>query len=352
VSSYVIAGRYIVQRALGQGFQGEVYEVADSYEDDVVALKLLTNLPPIGPWGEARVLRRLTDRHILPIRNADLAAGVPYIVTELATHGSLEDLLQARPVGLDVDDVVRWMRQAAYGLGRAHALRLLHNDIKPGNLFLDAHGDCLLADFGFAGLMPTGASTIVPPGFSPSTVAPEIASGWGTGTATASIGSDIFSLGATAFWLLTGIPVYDYSGLNGIDAMMATASVQRPARVRDVAPHVPGYVATVVEKALAVAPTDRYLSAGDMAAALGRRPATTRRWERTDEHSAHLGCWRGKSTRGGGTYVLCLTQGATSKQVTVETVHHNSGRRVAGGSRVGAKRTWAQLVRSVMRDVG
>ena len=122
VSTPVIAGRYLVRGLLGRGATGEVYEVLDTYENDIVALKLLTVLPAGGPWAEAQILRGLADPHILPIRNADLASGRPYLVTELATHGSLDQRLGTTgQCGLDVDDVVRWIRQACHGVARAHA---------------------------------------------------------------------------------------------------------------------------------------------------------------------------------------------------------------------------------------
>ena len=102
----LIAGRYAVQRFLGRGAQGEVYVVIDTHEGPTVALKLLGPLPAGGPWQEAQILRRLADPHILPIRNADLAAGQPYLVTELATHGTVEaELLVAGQRGRDTDDV-------------------------------------------------------------------------------------------------------------------------------------------------------------------------------------------------------------------------------------------------------
>ena len=90
----MIANRYAVQRQLGAG-RADVYEVIDTHEGDVVALKLLRRIAPGAVWNEARILRRLSDAHILPIRNADLASGQPYIVTELAQHGTLADRLAA-----------------------------------------------------------------------------------------------------------------------------------------------------------------------------------------------------------------------------------------------------------------
>lgn len=349
----VIAGRYLVQRQLGLGGQGEVYEVLDTHEDDVVALKLLTIVVAGGHWQEAQILRRLSDPHILPIRNADLASGRPYIVTELARHGTLTDRLAAAGTcGLLVDDVVRLLRQACHGVARAHDLRLLHNDIKPMNLFLNAEGECMVGDFGFAAELPPRAASTWPPGASPETVAPEIAASWGTPAATASFASDVYALGATAFWLLAAGPAHDFSGATDVKAKMSIIAAHAPARLRDLAPHVPHYVAAAIERAMAPVPGDRFSTVTDFAAALGARPRVLRRWRRTDEHPGHIGCWRGEPESGGSTYVLCLESGARPTQAVISTRHASSGRSVAVGCRVAPMRTWGQAVRSTMRRLG
>jgi serine/threonine protein kinase len=117
-----LAARYILRRRLGPpSAQGEVYEALDTYENDVVALKLLTSWTASGPWAEAQILRRLADPHILPIRNADQIAGRPFLATELARHGTLQNrLVSVGQRGLDVDEVIRWIRQACFGVARAH----------------------------------------------------------------------------------------------------------------------------------------------------------------------------------------------------------------------------------------
>jgi serine/threonine-protein kinase len=351
VATPLIANRYAVQRRLGVGGQGEVYEVIDTYEGDIVALKLLTLIGAAGPWLEAQFLRRLTDPHVLPIRNADLASGRPYIVTELATHGSVDGIVAAAgECGLDVDDAVRLVRHACHGVARGHDLRLLHNDLKPANLFLNAQRECLVGDFGFASLLPAGATTTMPAGATAETAAPEVAAGWSAPT-TASIQSDVYSLGATAFWMLAGRSPLDLTGLPDIAAKMAVVAVEVPPRLRDVAPHVPHYVAAAIERAMAWSPADRFLSVTDFAAALGQRPRVARHWKRTDEHSAHIACWRGEPQGGGSTYVLCLEQGARSTQAVINTQHATSGRRVTAGCRSTPMRTWAQAVRSVMRGL-
>lgn len=332
---------------------GEVYEVWDTHENDIVALKLLTRPPTAGPWAEAQILRRLSDPHILPIRNADLASGRPYLVTDLATHGTLDHLLtSAGQCGLDVDDVVRWIRQACHGVARAHDLRLTHNDLKPANLFLNGQAEALVGDFGCASLIPPGLLSAFPPGATPEIAAPEVAAGWGTPTLTSSVLSDVYSLGATAFWLLTARPPHGFPPAADIVARMAIVAAQSPPRLRDLAPHVPHSVASVIERAMARLPADRISSVTAFAAALGNRSPVTRKWRRTNEHIGHLGCWRGEPESAGSTYILCVEQSARPSQCGITTVHAGSGHQVSRGCRTASARTWGQAVRSVMRQLG
>lgn len=348
----MIAGRYMVQGNLGQGGGGETYQVLDTHENDVVALKLLTIAPPGGMWAEAQILRRLADPHILPIRNADLAQGRPYVVTELATHGSLDKLLQAAgQCGLATDDVVRWIQQACHGVARAHDLRLLHNDLKPGNLFLNAQGEALVGDFGLATLLPPGATATPCLGTTAEIAAPEVASAWNAPTPSASVRSDVYSLGATAFWLLTGRPPYDFGGTTDFDAKMLIAATQPTPRLRDLAPHVPQYLGNVIEKAMAPAAADRYPSVTAFATALGTRTGVPRRWRRTDEHPGHHACWRGEPLGNGGTYLMCLEIGSRPTQGIITTTQASSGHRVNRGCRTTPMRCWGQGVRAAMQAV-
>jgi serine/threonine protein kinase len=152
-------------------------------------------------WQEAQVLRHLRDDHIRDIRNAAVTLGRPYIVTAFARHGTLESALTATGgTGVPVDDVVTWMRQAAMGVARAHDASLLHNDLKPGNLFLNANRERLVGDFGLASLIPAGQTNTIANGATPETAAPEVAATWGTGVPSASVASDVYSLGASTPW--------------------------------------------------------------------------------------------------------------------------------------------------------
>jgi serine/threonine-protein kinase len=296
---------------------------------------------------EAQILRHLADDHILEIRNADLYAGQPYIVTALAEHGTLETQLAAtNGLGLDVDQVISWMRQASMGVARAHDKLLVHNDVKPANLFLTASKECLVGDFGLASRVPSLPVVGVARGATPETAAPEVCAGWATGAPPAAFTTDVYSLGATAYWLLAAQPPVNLAGITGIPARMATAAAQMAPRLREVAPHVPAAVASILERAMALDPADRYQTVADFSAALGSRSTKPRRWRRTNQHPGHLGCWVGQSP-GKSTYVLCLEQGATAKQCTVMT-RHATGAKVPNGSRTARMRNAAQAVRATI----
>lgn len=340
-----VANRYEVLSSLGSGGQAEAYRAKDLHEGDIVALKLLRAFPSGQPWLEAQSLRQLSDPHILPIRNADIDAGQTFLVTELATHGTLADpLVASGSCGLVVDDVVRFMRQAANGVGRAHAIRLIHNDIKPQNLFLNAEGECLVGDFGGACLLAPGASIGTPYATTPQIAAPEVASEWDA----ASVRSDIYSLGATAYWLLAGRPPHDFPAGATFHESLAVVATEIPRRLWDMAPHVPGYVATTIDTAMARDPADRFESVAEFAAALGSRPAISRRWRRTDEHASHLACWRGEAAKG-GTYVTCLEEGSRPTQAVITSRHLSSGRRISKGCTTVSRRDAAQKLRSAFR---
>lgn len=344
----MLAGRYEILDVLKPGAQGEVYKVRDHHQDEIVVLKLFDpSRLPGGTWAEAQALNKLADDHILPIRNADLIVGQPFIVTQLAEHGTLDDALDKNGnLGLPLDDALKWVREACTGIARAHDAALVHNDIKPANLFLGAKGQCLVGDFGLA-------STLLPPpmvgvahGASPETAAPEVCAGWATGMPPASRETDVYSLGATAFWLLAGEPPVDLSGITSIDAKFTAAATQTRKKLRDVAPHVPLAVAAVIDKALSVDAVDRYSTVNELSAALGSRSARPRRWLRTDEHPGHLGCWRG-TEKGKADHVVCLEQGSTLKQCTV-TGRYDNGKRIPNATRSSPLRNAAQAVRATI----
>ena len=97
----IIAGRYQVIRRLGAGAFGEVFEVNDLFMSQVCALKFLRPGSVSSVWTEAQVLRQLEGEYILPVRNADWASGVPYIVTDVANNGTLTARIPAE-IGVEI----------------------------------------------------------------------------------------------------------------------------------------------------------------------------------------------------------------------------------------------------------
>lgn len=350
----MIANRYEVRGSLGAGAGGAVFRVIDHTEGDEVALKIVdpNSVTPLGVWAEAQILRRLSDHHILPIRNAFTHLGVAMVVTEIARGGTVQDRIALEPCGIDPKEAVRWTRQACQGISRAHDLGLVHNDIKPGNLFLTATSDCRVGDFGFAGLMDpaTGLASVYGGTFS--TLAPEVAVTWSTkpeGTAF----SDVYSLAASAFWMLAGAPPHDLSGCADDSAKTAHIASVRARKLRDVAPHVPDAISRVVDRALSLNPADRPASAHQLSADLGRT-ISGRLWRRTDEHAGagHFGCWRGTPTGNGSVYVMCMTADASGNQAIFTTTHLSSSARINRGCGTATKKNWPAAVRRLMRTLG
>jgi serine/threonine protein kinase len=347
----MFAHRYQLRSHLGSGGQGEVYEAFDLHEEETVALKVLRSaLNPLGLWAEAAILRQLHDHHILPIRNADIHLGQPFLATALAAHGSIGDRISGSgTAGLTTDDTVGWIREACQGIARGHDRGLVHDDIKPANLFLNDKDECVVADWGYAARIDPATGRARVAGATAETVAPEVAATWGNSFATEL--SDVYSLGATAYWMLSGQPPVDLTGLVGAAARMRGAATHAPVRLHDVAPHVPRWVRDKVEKAMSPGPAARYDSAHAFAADLGSRPSLSRRWIRTDEHPGHIACWRGVPDHG-ATYVMCMEAGSTSARRNIVTRSALSGHRVTRGCASATRSTWPALVRRLITAIG
>lgn len=342
----VINGRYAVVRPLGTGGQGATWVVRDLYQGEDVALKVIMH--EFGPWQEAQILTALRDRHILPVRNADFVAGAKFLVTELARGGTVQDRITAQGQrGIEIPQALRWTRQACEGLLRTHATNLVHNDIKPANIFLDNVGEALLGDFGLALLMDSKGKTAAAGTFQ--TMAPEVAAELNVpGARPGSIASDIYSIGATLYWMIAGVPPYQpVAGLTVLQ-VAAAAAANVPVPIRDVAPHVPQSLGQRIAVAMAPNPADRYQSVSTLSTALGNMLAMSRDWIRTDECGVHWGCWRGIAS-GRSTVLLCAIPIGTSRyQLRAAKLPGQGQIRKAG--RIVTHRQLAVALRAVMRE--
>jgi serine/threonine protein kinase len=333
----LIANRYREIAPLGDpGVCGQAVRCFDITEECEVAVKLIETFGgAVGPWDEARYLRQLTDPHILPIRNALEDLGQPILVTEIAEGGTAGDHLDL-PDGLLPLVAIDWVRHGCLGTARAHREGLIHNDIKPKNLFLSMTGRCTLGDFGFATLVDPAVGKARMLGATPTTGAPEAITGALNRQSTATPMSDVYSLGATLYWLLSGeSPApQGLSHQQARDFVMAGKII--PLKVA--APHVGDYVCRVVSKALSIDPADRHQTVIDLHAELTAARAAEaagRQWRTITTHSGHEKCWQCLPLGNKKSLVLCLVPiGAASYEI--QATHASSGRRFGSSTRTTA----------------
>lgn len=341
----VIADRYEVLESLGSGQHGEVWRVHDNNLDADYALKLLASNQIAGPWAEARLLNSLSGDYILPIRNADTTPeGTRYLVTDVAEDGTVMDRIDPT-LGVPEEQAVSWVRQACNGLARVHRHGLLHRDVKPENLFLTKSARCLVGDLSMAGAQ--NASGCVAAGGTLGTMAPEVGAvglpGYVGDTEVYCVRSEVFSLGATLYWLLAGRP--PVTGTRFQDA--ATAS---PADLWDLAPHVSRGTRDIVAKALSRDPARRYADPAALAAALGRRSRPDRRWARVAAHPDHERCYEG--VKSGRMVNLCVLEKSGASGYFLLMRHNPSGRRLAHDGTTATASGLNRAIRSAIRAIG
>jgi serine/threonine protein kinase len=213
----VVAGRYRLISALGNGGMGTVWLAEDDLLSRQVAVKEVS--PPADMTAherellrertlrEARTAARLSHPNVVTIYDVVEDDGQPWIVMELVPSRSLRDVVQAAGP-LTAQQAAGVGLQILAALSAAHALGIMHRDVKPGNVLIDAGGRAILADFGIARTQDSTALTTsgVLVG-SPSYIAPERARGERGGPE-----SDLWSLGATLYALVEGRPAYDRAG--------------------------------------------------------------------------------------------------------------------------------------------
>jgi len=252
--SAALAGRYRVERVLGEGGMARVDLARDVELDRLVAVKVLADHLADDPELRARFVRegrlaaRLSHPHVVGVLNAGEEDGRPYIVMEYVDGGTLADVIR-RDGALAWRSAVELACQALEGLEHAHRAGLVHRDVKPGNLLLRRDGQLKIGDFGIARAAETSgltqAGTIL--GTAPY-LAPEQARGEEVGPA-----SDVYGLAAVLYELLTGRPPRQVSSL----AELETSSQEPIPAVRDLAPAVPARVEDAVMRGLAADPAHR-----------------------------------------------------------------------------------------------
>ena len=327
---------------LGAGSFGEVYEVFDHNFQVHAALKLLKQAPAPGhPWAEAHVLKALDGPFVLKVLNADVYLGQQYIVTELAANGTIADHIVSN-VGVPVEQARRWTRDLCHGIARMHRDHLVHRDIKPENVFLSAKGSAMVGDVGLAQLVADDGSAAA--AGSLLTMAPEVAAAACGGPMNSyTVRSDVYSIGASLYWMLTGHQVLPDA------TTYADVVAGQPDNIADAAPHVPPLLRKAVMKALSIDPAARFASVAQLDAAIGGVVSPRRHWDRTSPHPGHEQCFHGVGSN--STIELCVVVEEQAGKVALRH-KYASGRSLAKHDRVVARTKLAAAIRSTMRAVG
>jgi hypothetical protein len=263
-----IAGRYVLGEEVGRGGMARVVAARDLRLHRRVAIKLL----PISAHDpsparqrfvrEARAAAAFVHPHAVAVYDAGVADDVLYIVMELVEGETLAARIARGP--LDVEEAVRIADEVLQALAAAHRAGIVHRDVKPGNVLLDAAGAAKLADFGIAKRFADAAADVTTTGLivgTPNYLAPEQLAGEPVTPAV-----DIYATGVVLFEMLTARR--PYPGTSPIDIALARRD-HGPPDVRTWRADAPSHVAAVIATALAVDPAHRYGSAEAMRAALG-----------------------------------------------------------------------------------
>jgi uncharacterized RDD family membrane protein YckC len=261
-------GPYRIGRELGRGGMGEVYEAEHLEHGRRVAIKVL-NQGLADARDRERFLREgrlaasINHPNTVYIYGSEEIDDTPVIAMELLTSGTLKDRVRDKgplPPAEAVDGIL----QIAAGLDAAQAAGVLHRDIKPANCFVDRDGTAKVGDFGLSistlARDVTQLTTVGTFQGTPQFAPPEQLKG-----EPLDLRADIYALGATLYYLLTGRPPFDTTELMALLTRVATEPPQSP---RELAPHVPRGLAAVVLQCLAKQPAGRPASYAVLAEAL------------------------------------------------------------------------------------
>ena len=256
-----VAGRYSIDRELGRGGMGVVYLARDVQLDRLVAIKLL---PPERALDEAlrerfvreaRLAAKLSHPNIIPIFAVDQTDGFVFYVMAYVDGETLGERVRARGP-MAASEATRVLREVAWALGHAHAQGVVHRDVKPDNIMLErGSGRALVTDFGIAAAL--GADGGAEVAGTPEYMSPEQALG---GELDAR--SDLYGLGATAYFVCAGRP--PFSGARAVDVLAKQVATAAPA-LSTVGATVPRKLAHLIEKCLAKEPSHRPASAQQLA---------------------------------------------------------------------------------------
>jgi len=285
---------YTIEGEVGRGGMGVVYRARDERLQRRVAIKVL---PPELAFQqdirqrftrEAQTAARLAHPHIVPIHSVGEGQGLVYFVMGYVDGESVAARIRRRGQ-LPVEEVRRIMRETADALSAAHALSVIHRDIKPDNILLEGtRGRVMVTDFGIAkALSATSGATLTGVGVAigtPAFMSPEQAAG----ERTIDGRSDLYSLGIVTYQMLTGSLPFNAPSVAGI--LMKQITEPAPD-LRKLRPDTPEDLALAVARCLEKDPENRWPTADALRRALESRNAGD--YQPTGARRASLGPARG-----------------------------------------------------------
>jgi hypothetical protein len=263
----ILAGRYSLERELGRGGMGIVLLARDVALDRPVAIKLLPAFLAADPrererfLNEARTAAGLSHPNIVPIHLVEAHGALVFFVMGYVDGETLRERVE-RGGPLSPRLAMKLLQEVAWALAYAHQRGVIHRDVKPDNILVErATERALVTDFGIA----LGRRDENAPGGpvvgTARYMSPEQACGDPVDAR-----SDLYSLGATFFFALTGRPPFEGANLPAILAQQVSEPAPQVLAFR---PEVPAKLATVIDRCLQKAPADRFQMGDDVARVVG-----------------------------------------------------------------------------------
>jgi serine/threonine-protein kinase len=258
-------GKYRVVAKIGEGAMGEVYKAHDPLLNRYVALKTISPALAADPQfrerfqREAQSAAQLNHPNIITVFDFGEEAGLTYMAMEFLEGVDLREAIRARMLG-HLGRKIEVMEQLCEGVGFAHARGVVHRDLKPGNVHIQPSGHIKVLDFGLARL---GGSDMTKTGTvmgTPHYMSPEQVRGQ-----KADARSDVFSLGAIFYELLTGARAFEGRAMHEV---LQRIRDHDPVPLRRRAPATPAALAALVDRAMARDAEARFKDAGEMGRAL------------------------------------------------------------------------------------